>query len=297
MSTETVSLTILLSNAIDVAKRAGKTIVETHRQCQGDLGTQFKSVGNPVTLVDLRAQQHIEGLLRRSWPNLRLIGEESVELDADMIAAEGPLCNDLTEMDLEDVPAAGITIWIDPLDGTKDFVAGRLEMVSVLIGIAVDGQARCGVIHRPFTGTTAWGAVGHGVRGVAREGAQEDGDSDVCRVATSISRRNAETEALLARMEPCEVIACGGFGNKVLSILEGRFHCLVSPCCNYTSKWDTCAPEALARAAGGWLSKLSGEAYMYGSDAVLENRDGVVVASAFGRPFLARVGVDCDAAH
>jgi len=41
-------------------------------------------------------------------------------------------------------------VWIDPLDGTSDFVKGNLTAVTVLIGLAIKGKSRLGVVHKPF---------------------------------------------------------------------------------------------------------------------------------------------------
>jgi 3'-phosphoadenosine 5'-phosphosulfate (PAPS) 3'-phosphatase len=41
-------------------------------------------------------------------------------------------------------------VWIDPLDGTKDFVKGNLSAVTVLIGLAINGIPKIGVVHHPF---------------------------------------------------------------------------------------------------------------------------------------------------
>ena len=41
-------------------------------------------------------------------------------------------------------------VWIDPLDGTKDFCNGNLSAVTVLIGLAIDGVPKIGVVHNPF---------------------------------------------------------------------------------------------------------------------------------------------------
>jgi|TARA_B110000285_G_C14952040_1_gene527295 3'-phosphoadenosine 5'-phosphosulfate (PAPS) 3'-phosphatase len=42
------------------------------------------------------------------------------------------------------------TVWIDPLDGTKDFCNGNLSAVTVLVGLAIDGVPKIGVVHNPF---------------------------------------------------------------------------------------------------------------------------------------------------
>ena len=41
-------------------------------------------------------------------------------------------------------------VWIDPLDGTKDFTQGNLGAVTVLIGLAIDGVPKIGVVHNPY---------------------------------------------------------------------------------------------------------------------------------------------------
>ena len=51
---------------------------------------------------------------------------------------------------------AGVTVWVDPLDGTREFVEGPefWQNVTCLIGIAVGGVPVAGVIHQPFVGPT-----------------------------------------------------------------------------------------------------------------------------------------------
>ena len=47
-------------------------------------------------------------------------------------------------------PLGDITIFVDPLDGTREFVEGRVWNVQVLIGIAVRGEAAAGAVGLPF---------------------------------------------------------------------------------------------------------------------------------------------------
>ncbi len=60
-------------------------------------------------------------------------------------------------------------VWIDPLDGTTDFVKGNLSAVTVLIGLAIEGIPKIGVVHNPFIinendgkGLTIFGTLEHG---------------------------------------------------------------------------------------------------------------------------------------
>lgn len=59
-------------------------------------------------------------------------------------------------------------VWIDPLDGTKEFVKGNLSAVTVLIGLSIKGYSRFGIVHSPFShlnsdqGLTYFGSAEHG---------------------------------------------------------------------------------------------------------------------------------------
>lgn len=48
------------------------------------------------------------------------------------------------------VPLSSVTVYVDPLDGTYEYKEGRYEMVTTLIGIAVDGKAIAGVVYHPW---------------------------------------------------------------------------------------------------------------------------------------------------
>ena len=60
-------------------------------------------------------------------------------------------------------------VWIDPLDGTSDFVKGNLPAVTVLIGLSIKDKSRIGIVHNPFSvadrevGNTFFGSAEHGV--------------------------------------------------------------------------------------------------------------------------------------
>ena len=51
---------------------------------------------------------------------------------------------------IQDAKIEDLTVWVDPLDGTKEFTEGYLDHVTVLVGIAIGKKAIGGVIHQPF---------------------------------------------------------------------------------------------------------------------------------------------------
>lgn len=60
-------------------------------------------------------------------------------------------------------------VWIDPLDGTSDFIKNNLPAVTVLIGLSIKNKSRIGIVHNPFSeddnsvGKTIYGTAEHGV--------------------------------------------------------------------------------------------------------------------------------------
>lgn len=87
------------------------------------------------------------------WKNLCIIGEETCELinidsppnfhALDHLANQVP--HDLYEVELKDV-----VLFVDPLDGTREFIKGELEAVTTLIGIAYKGEPIAGVVYQPY---------------------------------------------------------------------------------------------------------------------------------------------------
>ena len=58
---------------------------------------------------------------------------------------------DYTIDDFVEFNTKDAVVWIDPLDGTKDFVSGNLPSVTVLIGLAIKNRSRLGIVHNPFS--------------------------------------------------------------------------------------------------------------------------------------------------
>ena len=50
----------------------------------------------------------------------------------------------------ENFSAEDAKVWIDPLDGTSQFVKGNLSAVTVLIGLAINNVSKIGIVHHPF---------------------------------------------------------------------------------------------------------------------------------------------------
>ncbi|MGH9944568.1 MAG: 3'(2'),5'-bisphosphate nucleotidase CysQ family protein, partial [Pyrinomonadaceae bacterium] len=179
-------------------------------------------------------------------------------------------------------------VWtIDPIDGTKGFIAGDGDF-AVQIGLAVDGAAALGVVYLPVTDVLYYAAEGHG-SWVARPEAEpermlvsaQESLTDV-RFAASRSHRSQRMDAVVRACGFREEVRRGSVGIKIGLIVERQCDLYIT-LSSRTQQWDTCAPEAILREAGGLLTDLWGQPYAYNTTDV-RNRNGVVASNQVLHP-------------
>jgi len=230
------SLEVELAVARKAAAAAGVAVMAAY----GTRLSTIKSDATPVTEADRASNRVILRALASAFPGDAILSEES----RDGVRRLGAR-----------------RVWIvDPLDGTREFLAGNGEF-SVMIGLAIDGVARLGVVLVPAEGVTYSALLGVGAW-VERGGRQQP---LVCRadprgrprLVGSRSHFDPLVERFRAEMEIGEVRPCGSVGLKCARIAEGWSDVYVHPV-PYLKEWDTCAPEAILRAAGGWVSDCAG---------------------------------------
>ncbi|XP_039605510.1 3'(2'),5'-bisphosphate nucleotidase 1 isoform X2 [Polypterus senegalus] len=249
MSSSPAVLMRLMASAFSVAEKAGDVVRSVLKA--GDLDVVAKTGANDLqTKADRLAQQSICASLARKFPRITIIGEELV-------------------------------VWVDPLDGTKEYTEGLLDHVTVLIGVAYEGRAIGGVINQPFynyemgpgavLGRTIWGVLGLGAFGFDLR--EVPAGQHI--VTTTRSHSNKLVTDCVDAMRPHKVIRVGGAGNKIIQLIEGKASAYVfaSPGCK---KWDTCAPEAILHAVGGKLADVHGNSYTYHRDVQHMNAAGVL---------------------
>jgi 3'(2'), 5'-bisphosphate nucleotidase len=167
-----------------------------------------------------------------------------------------------------------------------------LVQVTVLIGIAYKGRAVAGIIHQPFFGEhgrTIWGIEGVGVRGLdVSKGNLTALINKVVILVTGkrviVTTRSHSTALVQSALDSLkdkklldELERVGGAGYKVLKCLEGAAaYVFASGGCK---KWDTCAPEAVIRSAGGELTDISGRRLNYEENVQRLNSGGVLASS------------------
>jgi 3'(2'), 5'-bisphosphate nucleotidase len=220
----------------------------------GALDTRSKADLSPVTAADLAAEAAILEGLARVLPGMPVVSEESVGL-----TALGNL--------------AGMFVLVDPLDGTRELVAGRDEF-TVNVAIVSAGRPRLGIVAAPAQGLIWRGLEGHGAERLSlAPGAPADAAHERRSIRTrpcprsglvaalSRSHLDPETEALLARLPVGARLACGS-AIKFCHLAEGAAD--VYPRLGTTCEWDIAAGHALLMAAGGSVTAPDGTPLPYG---------------------------------
>jgi 3'(2'), 5'-bisphosphate nucleotidase len=233
---------------LDVALRAAIAGGEAVMRVYADpFEVIHKDDKTPVTEADLASERVIVAMLAEAFPDIPVVSEETV-------------------------PAAGFEspadrFWlVDPLDGTREFVAKNGEF-AVLIGLVEHGVPVLGVVHGPAIGVT-YTARGPGTAMRRKGGGAWEKIETRTPAAAGIvvvhSRSHENSRRLAEYFEGRAVLArtqCGSalkFG--VLAAGDADFY----PRFGTTMEWDTAAGQAVLEAAGGHVFGLEGKRLQYG---------------------------------
>lgn len=268
-------------------------------------GGEIKSV---VTQADIDAQARIIGALRQSWgDDLKIVGEEDEEdakpntdglvLDLDILEGLNPNLLD------EDIPLEELALFVDPLDGTREFVEGRLENVACLIGIARHNRSIAGVIGLPFPEgdvdipVRVHYAIGEQLGSSGSWPAQSDhgekaSSSELLTILTGDSKDpvlvNATGYAKALAGKNHEHTLVGGTAAK-LRIVATQSNSLAILHFK-TELWDTCSPQGLIESNGGKITDLFGSPLVHSPSRPFGNIFGVVASS--GEPHVSKLHDD-----
>ena len=255
----------LMEPLTDLVIRAGAAILAVDRR---GMKVEGKTDGSPVTQADLAADHIICEGLERLIPAIPAVSEERAHLATS--------------------PYHGSFFLIDPLDGTKEYVAGRNEF-TVNLALVSDGTPLLGIIGVPALGLIWRGLVGQGAQRLTTSGSAAEAaraiktrrlPPDGCPWIAAVSRSHgdARTEAFIdarpgaTRLELGSAVKFGRIAEGVADIYPR-----LAP----TSEWDVAAGHAIVTAAGGKVTDMQGGELRFG-----EGGDGFIVPGfiAWGDP-------------
>ena len=242
---------------------AGDLIMEVYR---GEFSVDYKGPDDPVTIADQRANTLICERLAKFYPDIPIVAEES---DASSYAGF---------QDAEHI------FFVDPLDGTKEFVK-RNDEFAVMIGLVHENRAIAGVIHAPVNGALWRGGLGMGIQQIDPQGnTSEVRVSDTPQLiastlVTSRSHRSKKLEEALSYLKVKQVQMLGSAGLKGVAVATGECDAWIAP--GFAGqRWDSCACDALVSAGGGRFTDLRGKPIDYRS-VDLANRHGIAAGNHY----------------
>jgi histidinol-phosphatase len=206
-----------------------------------DVPTSTKPDRTFVTEADQAIERLVRERIRAANPDHGLVGEEYGE----------------------EAAGARIRWYIDPIDGTHNFIRG-VPLFGTLLAVEVDGELQVGILSAPALGERWHAARGLGAWAIARDG-------EARRVTTSAVTRIDDAQLLYGSRR--ENVASGlmpgfdatiaaswrdrGFGDfwGYALVAEGAAEAMIE-CGMHT--WDVAAPLVLIEEAGGRVTDVTG---------------------------------------
>jgi 3'(2'), 5'-bisphosphate nucleotidase len=228
--------------------RAGAAILAVDRSAMRIDG---KLDGSPVTEADLAADRIIAEGLAQFAPHVPVLSEERV---------------DQAEPNYD-----GSFFLIDPLDGTKEFVAGRSEF-TVNLALVTNGTPLLGIIGAPALGLIWRGLIGRGAERLSISSSEKSVAEPIHTrplpkggepwiAAVSRSHGDSRSDALIAA-RPGAIREAVGSAVKFARVAEGKAD--IYPRLAPTSEWDVAAGHAIVTAAGGRITDGHGAPLQFG---------------------------------
>jgi len=240
-----------LKLAREIAREAGELTLDFFQQA---IEVERKGDDSPVTQADQQAEQLMRKRIAACFPNDAIVGEEFGEQEG----------------------TSGFQWILDPIDGTKSFIAG-VPLYSVLVAVVQDDSALIGMIAIPALNEFIYAAKGQGAWWVQGDSqpqparvsnrqhlsdgifvtSQVDGFDDGHR---SEAYRRLERAAYITRS--------WGDGYGYLLVATGRVEVMVDPEMNV---WDAAALQTVLEEAGGTFTDWQGQPGFRAGEGVATN--------------------------
>ncbi len=250
----------VLETAIQAARAGGQLALAR----LGDPGFQkWKGPRDLLAGAVLDIQARIVDVIRQAFPDHHFLVEESEASQA------GP---ERSEWDEQAEP-----LWIiDPLDGSLNFFYG-LPLFTVSVGYRTDGAYRVGVVYDPCRDELFHAVSGGGAYlNAQRIGTAQFGDShEAVRsalVGTDWTGSDDEIKRAfqVGRFVAGQVRNLRMLGSPALGlcyVAAGRLHAYYG--LDHLKLWDLAAAAVILQEAGGYLTDIDGEDWVYGGEGCL----------------------------
>jgi histidinol-phosphatase len=227
-----------LSLALEMCDEAGRVAMRWYRR---DVPTSRKPDRTFVTEADQSIERLIRERVRAIYPQHGFVGEEYGDEDG----------------------AAGIRWYIDPIDGTHNFIRG-VPLFATLLAVEVEGEIQVGVMSAPALGERWYAARGAGAWVVARGGVRRRiavsrvADLGDAHLIYSSRRENVSSGLMPGHDALIEASwrdrGFGDFWGYAL-VAEGAAEAMFE---TGIHSWDVAAPMVIIEEAGGRVTDVAG---------------------------------------
>ncbi|XP_066602790.1 putative inositol monophosphatase 3 isoform X1 [Prorops nasuta] len=296
---ERISLKLLLAGAIKAAEIGGAEIISVHDGFKLDVESKGKTkegINDPVTAADYRSHCAMYHSLKQAFPGVAVISEEASK-GCDRVSI--PDLRSITDMvnfyktgNDETVNIKDVTVWIDPLDATKEFTENLLKYVTTMVCVAVKGIPVIGVIYKPFelkpNCSLYWTWTKHGESSNLQNIPKQESDKMPTLIVSRSHAGHVYNISKIAFGENIQIVsaagagkirarACGVYiyiyiyiyiicfkllGYKFLEVATGNVTAYVHV--TAIKKWDICAGAAILSALGGTITTLDDRSINFG---------------------------------
>ena len=216
--------------AADLAEEAGRLLVE--------LRNRLAAEDTPPAVLKAEGDRQAHELLMERLTALR---------PGDAILSEEGK-DDLARVD------AARTWIVDPLDGTREFSEVPRSDWAVHVALVEN--------NRPIAGAVALPALGL-VLSTGAPATLSDSPSNPPRMIVSRSRPPAAATHV-AEVLGADLVEMGSAGAKTMAVIRGE--CEIYAHSGGQYEWDSCAPVAVAAAAGCHVSRIDGSELLYNQE-------------------------------
>lgn len=229
-----------------IAREAGRILAQMQPL---NPAPELKSDCSPVTAADRASEALIISRLGQLFPDIPIVSEENA---ASHVALAAPRF-----------------FLVDPLDGTRAFIAGTTDFC-VLLALIENGEPAASAIHAPIADETTWAgeklwyASGDPSDAVPfQSGPERSAHQPMIGIASKL-HGNAETDRALADYGVGRVIRMSS-GLKFVRMAAGEAD--LYPRLGCTMQWDIAAGDAILRLGGGGILDTEGQLVRYGFGA------------------------------
>jgi myo-inositol-1(or 4)-monophosphatase len=239
-----------LAAAQEAAHRAGEVILSYY---SSSYEIQSKGLDNPVTTADLAANRVLHETLLGAFPEAGWLSEESAD--------------NATRLQCD-------YVWIiDPIDGTKEFIQGLDEFVTV-VAFVVQQQVEVAVTYNPVRRELLYACRGQGAfcNGQPIHVSPTSHLPGALVLASRSETGRGEWERFHAILT---VRPMGSVAYKLAQVAQGK--CDLTFSLVPKNEWDICAGTLLVTEAGGQVTDLQGQPFRFNQPETL--RAGIIATN------------------